>query len=96
MNKYYNDYDGIIRDDIKAAKWIIDDGDMDYRIYLREFSGRMTKQRYKAIADYCRRNSYSLRCGCEHDCCGHMTGQDISFTYSRNQVSLRLSIGYNY
>lgn len=71
-------------------------GDMDYREYERVFSGRMTKLRYKTLDRFCRTNTYSERCHHEHDCCGCMCGQKLSFTYYRNQVKIRLTQSFNY
>lgn len=73
-----------------------DTSEYDYRVYQRSFSGRMTKKRWKKIDAYCRRNSFSSRCGCEHDCCGHLCRQHFSFTYSLNQLVINVTRSFNY
>ncbi len=72
------------------------DGDMDYSVEERKFFGRMTKKRYKSILKYVRDfnyeasapygrspNGYAYRCGCEHDCCGHLVREGIDVDIKR-------------
>lgn len=70
----------------------------DTRYYERVFSGRLTKARYKSLARACRVYSRrpKYRCGCEHDCCGCLCSQYMTFTYSRNQVVINFTQGFNY
>lgn len=70
--------------------------DCDYHIYERYISGRMTKGRWKALDRYCRRNTYRMHCHHDHDCCGCMCSQRVSFTYEHNQVIISLAQHYNY
>lgn len=79
-----------------AHKFVSMGGDCDYHIYERYFSGRMTKARYKALDGYCRRNTFRMHCHHDHDCCGCMTSQRVTFSYSRNCVVVSLSQHYNY
>lgn len=79
-----------------AHKFVSMGGDFDYQIFERHFSGRLTKSRYKALDSYCRRNTRHWRCHHEHDCCGCLCSQRISFSYKHNQVIISLSQGYNY
>jgi hypothetical protein len=75
-----------------------EESEMDYRIYERIFSGRMTKRRYKIIESFCRRYTYRpyYNCGHEYDCCGCFCGQNMSFTYKQNQVVIRFTQSFNY
>lgn len=83
------------------------DGDFDYKVSERTFSGKMTKTRYKIIDRYVRklnnthiygtsRNGYAYRCGCKHDCCGCLSSQNMQFTYKHNQVTLIFTQSFNY
>lgn len=73
------------------------DSEMDYMIYQREFSGRLTPARYKQLDRYCRRNSFRPgRCGHQWDCCGCLVSQFMSFTYNHNQVVVTLVRIFNY
>jgi hypothetical protein len=73
-----------------------DESDYDRAIATRSFSGRLTKGRYKAIASYCRKNSFRSRCSHEYDCCGCMYAQNLSFEYKHNQVTVTLIQHHNY
>lgn len=75
-----------------------DEMEMDYRVYYRTFSGRMTKKRYQLIRRICRFYSRSFRYSCGHDwdCCGCLCGHSMTFTYKHNQVKIRISYSYNY
>lgn len=83
------------------------ESDYDYNVSQRQFSGKLTKNRYKAINRYVRKinnthiygtspNGYAYRCGCEHDCCGCLSSQSLEFTYKYNQVVLTFIQTYNY
>ena len=71
------------------------ESDMDGRTYVRIFSGRMTKMRYKVIDRYCRRNSVSERCHHDYDCCGCCFRTDYWFEYSKNQIKVFIQYHYN-
>lgn len=75
-----------------------EDSYFDYRKYVRVLSGRITKERYKAISSYCRKFSRTpiYRCGHEHDCCGCLCGQQMSFTNSQHAIIITLVHRYNY
>ena len=83
------------------------DSDYDYQKYERNFSGRMTKARWKKLTRFARifsnthiygtsPNGYAYRCGHEHDCCGCLCGQSMNVDYKHNQVKIFLSLSYNY
>lgn len=83
--------------DIKLSKFqATDNSDYDHRIMERCFSGRMTKARYKALRRICRSHSFSTHCHHEWDCCGCFCGQQLSFTYKKNQVVITLTQSFNY
>lgn len=71
-------------------------GDYDFSVYQRTFSGRITKDRYKKLQRFARKNTFSNNCGCEYDCCGHLCSKGMSINYSKNQVIITLSESYNY
>jgi hypothetical protein len=70
--------------------------DMDYTISKRIFSGKITKNRYKILDRFCRKNSFRTNCGHEWDCCGCMCSQYMEFEYKNNQVILILHNSFNY
>lgn len=72
------------------------ESEFDRKIVSREFSGRMTKQRYKLLSRFCRINSFYSRCCCEHDCCGHLVNQRMEFNYKHNLVTVTITRNYNY
>jgi hypothetical protein len=74
----------------------VEESDSSTDAFIRVITGRMTKNRYKSISRMCRNNSYSRHCGCEHDCCGCLCDQHMSFTYKNGVTTLILSRGYNY
>lgn len=83
---------------LSTKKFIPINCDIDYREYERTFSGRMTKKRWQIIDRFCRLQSYrpTYRCGHEWDCCGCFCGQNMSFTYNRNQVVISFTQSFNY
>jgi hypothetical protein len=70
--------------------------EFDHKVYQRYFSGRITKGRWKIINHYCRLNTFDNNCGCEHDCCGHLYRQTMTFSYTFNQVVITVTRHYNY
>ncbi len=73
------------------------EGDIDYNVSTRIIKGRLTKRRYKAIARYCRIHSGRVPyCGCEHDCCGHVTSRWMTPYFSQGEAYITYVINYNY
>ena len=73
------------------------EGDIDYRIYQKSFSGKLTKGRYLTIDKYCKVNTFTtVNCGHEYDCCGCLSRQKMEFTYKHNQVIITLTEQFNY
>jgi hypothetical protein len=74
------------------------DFDFDRNHYIYEFSGRMTKERYKKLDSFCRLNSrpFRYRCGHDWDCCGCIFAVSMSFEYRHNQVTVHLTHHRNY
>lgn len=84
---------------LKHTKFFeIESSDYDYRQYQRIFSGRMTKNRWKIIGQFCRKHSYRphYRCGHDWDCCGCFCGQSMWFEYKHNQVVITFTQSFNY
>lgn len=72
-------------------------GDYDSKEYIRTFSGKITKGRYKALESYCRRYSFcTSACGHDYDCCGCMCGQSLELSYKHNRVTIIVSQSFNY
>lgn len=82
----------------KNLRMIDELSDFDRTVYVREFSGRMTKERYKKLSHICRYYSQppKYRCGHDYDCCGCLCGQYMTFTYKYNQVVITLVQDFNY
>jgi len=73
------------------------DSDCDYVVREKIINGRITKARYKAIAQYVRKHTFSSGCGCEWDCCGHLSSQTMNIVGAdSNQVTLSVRENYNY
>lgn len=70
--------------------------DYDYRTFERELSGKLTKARYKRLMSYCRKNTFTEKCGCEHDCCGHMCGQYMTANITPGKIVIELAQSFNY
>lgn len=82
---------------MKQAKFTeANDSTFERRIYERSFSGPLTKKRYKQIDRICRKNTVQHNCSCEHDCCGHLVNQRMTFEYKQNQVVITLIRIFNY
>lgn len=83
----------------RFTKWYdpsTDEGEFDSQTFMREFTGRMTKKRWKIIQSVCRRHCKHLPCDCEHDCCGCVCGKHMSADYKHNQVTIFYRESYNY
>jgi hypothetical protein len=90
-------YNYVIPPEINYKKFRPTETDMDRREYTRQFTGRMTKERYSIIDRYCRKASYTTGyCGHEWDCCGCLCSQSLSFTYKQNQTIITLVQTFNY
>jgi len=73
------------------------DRDYDYSVSEKIITGRITKARYKIISAYARKNTWHNSCGCEYDCCGHLSSVSTRIiSANSNQVTLRVSENYNY
>jgi hypothetical protein len=73
------------------------ESDIDYSIYKRVFSGKITKKRYLKINKYCRKKSFrATNCGCSYDCCGCLSSQKLTFEYKQNQIIVILNHSFNY
>lgn len=75
-----------------------EDSDYDRNHYIRQFSGRMTKRRYKILSHFCRYYSrpFRYRCGHDWDCCGCVFAISMYFEYKQNQVTVHLVHHRNY
>jgi hypothetical protein len=87
-----------INTDIKHCEKFkdISNSNFEYSTLIRVFTGRITKRRYKLIDSYCRNKSYSTHCSHEWDCCGCLHNQSVSFSYSFNQVKIKITQSFNY
>jgi hypothetical protein len=73
------------------------EGDIDYRVSEKSFTGKLTKGRYLTIDKYCRVNTFRAgNCGHEWDCCGCLSRSKMEFTYKHNQVIITLTESFNY
>lgn len=95
---YYDHYENVVvRNSVKYNKFTeLNDSEYDYRKFERCFSGRMTKKRWQLINSYCRRNSYRNRIASDYDCTGQLCGHYMEFSYSHNQVVIKLNMSYDY
>jgi hypothetical protein len=78
------------------TKWILIDGDMDWRRYEHPIEGRMTKLRYKILSRYTRKKSWREGCGHEWDCCGCMFAERMGLDYVDGKWKLILGQSFNY
>lgn len=78
------------------GKFIEVDRDYDYRISIRKVKGLMTKNRYKFYDGYARKNTFRGHCGCERDCCGCLSSQDMRLEKTEDGWLLRLGQSFNY
>ena len=77
-------------------KWVLTDGDIDYRTYEYPIEGRMTRLRYKILSRYTRKKSWREDCGHEWDCCGCMFAERMSLSYVSGNWKLILGQSFNY
>lgn len=72
--------------------------DYDGQTFFKLLRGRLTKKRYKVISGFCRKYSFRVHCGHEHDCCGCLCNQRMNFVHSTktNKTLITISFGYNY
>jgi len=84
-------------------------GDLDKTKFVRVIEGRITRKRYKLIKRFVRKynidnrypygvseKGYAYRCGCEHDCCGHLVRTEMFATFGNNKTTIELISNYNY
>jgi hypothetical protein len=77
--------------------WKKIEGDIDYTIFQKEFSGKLTAKRYKLLNRYCRKNTHRFEhCGHEYDCCGCISYMYTDFTYKHNLVTVTQTTQFNY
>lgn len=76
----------------------LEGNDGDTLTYIRTFSGRITKYRYKLIHRWIREHTlgHIPHCGHEYDCCGCLCRQYVNFTYKYNLVTITMIQGFNY
>ncbi len=72
----------------KKDKWSALNSDCDTINEIRQFSGRMTKLRWKIISRYVRKMYWRESCNHEWDCCGCVFMEYGNFSYSKNQVTI--------
>jgi len=73
------------------------ESDIDYKIYEKSFSGKLTRSRYFIISKYCKKYTYTTgNCGHNWDCCGCLSSQSMEFTYKHNRVTIILTESFNY
>jgi hypothetical protein len=71
------------------------ESEMDYRVYERSFSGRLTRARYKLLDRFCRMKTFHQNCGHEYDCCGCLSHQRLTFSYKHNLLTITLFQTFN-
>ena len=55
----------------------------------RVLKGLLTRERIKKIRRWARVHSWRQKCGCEHDCCGHIYKVNISVDFvSQSEIRL--------
>ena len=69
--------------------------DSDQAVYTRELLGRITKDRFKRLTSFARRNTKRVNCGCEHDCCGHLCGQSVEIMVTNGRALVTLTQSFN-
>jgi len=85
------------------------DSDYDYRVFQRIIEGRLTKRRYEILSKFIRQknnsfkypygtspNGYAYNCGCEHDCCGCLSGEHIKAEFTKDKIVITHSQSFNY
>jgi len=87
---------------MRNSKWISMDGDIDFRLSVRCINLPLNKKNYKLLDRYCRKNSYSSRCGHEWDCCGCVSSVNTWMTYCNTnkygapQITIHQRVSFNY
>jgi len=84
---------------MRQYKWTTTESDYDYAKGQRVIPNfKMNKANYNRIDRYCRKKTYRIHCGCEHDCCGHLSSMHTYFEYSQANKSVTIfqTIYYNY
>jgi len=72
-------------------------GDIDYTVYDRIITGRLTPKRYKTIMRYARvRTNRMGHCGHEWDCCGCLHSTHMAVTFIGSMVYLQYTQQFNY
>lgn len=71
-------------------------GDESVSNFERVLNGKVTKSRYKLLASYVRRKSFSFNCGCDWDCCGCVFQENYGINISNNQIRITMSQHRNY
>ena len=70
---------------MKNFKPLANQTDIGQASYSRIINGRLTPKRWDILRKYCASYSYSQRCHCEHDCCGHKHDQCVDINTSELQ-----------
>ena len=99
---------------MKLNKFIEKRSDYDYTESEKEIIVRLTPLRFILLTKGVKKwnynhkypygispNGYAYRCGCEHDCCGCLVGQNMSFHFNKIEndlysIIIRYSVNYNY
>jgi len=87
---------------MKTNKWISLEGDIDFNLSVRCINLPLNKKNYKLLDRYCRKNSYSSRCGHEWDCCGCVSSVNTWMTYCNTnkygapQITIHQRVSFNY
>jgi len=69
----------------------------DFKLFERVLRGRVTSNRFKAVSRYCRKKSYSMHCGCVHDCCGCCFAESFGIkTVTHNEIVITRGLSFNY
>jgi hypothetical protein len=86
-----------------------EEGDYDYEpsetTVVREFTGRITKKRYKIIMAYARKltdtapygyspNGYRYSCGHEYDCCGCLVSEHGHAQFAKHWKGNKVKVFY--
>lgn len=85
------------------------DSDYDYRVFQRIIEGNLTQKRIDIIQSFVEKandymqypygmspNGYAYNCGCEHDCCGCLSGERIKAEFTKDKIVITHSQSFNY
>lgn len=73
------------------------ESEAERKIYVRQFSGRITKARFKRLKRQERIFTGNMpHCGHDWDCCGCLSSVSAKFTYSHNLVTFEVKEYFNY